>query len=196
MSAAPAQEWWTSSELAAACLPDLPSARQPLERLIEREGWRSTSQARRRQGRGGGWEYHWSLLPIRARRQLLRETGQTSGAKALAKKAPDRAALWSWFDGLPEAVKAEARRRLAIVQNVEGLVATGLTKYEAVAQVELRKEAGARDLAAITVTTRGRGAHAAPPRGPNCSSTAPTTKKLNGRPPAEMGAIRSYKSTK
>lgn len=146
MSAAPAQEWWTSSELAAACLPDLPSARQPLERLIEREGWRSASQARRRQGRGGGWEYHWSLLPIRARRQLLRETGQTSGAKALAKKAPDRAALWSWFDGLPEAVKAEARRRLTIVQNVEGLVATGLTKYEAVAQVEVSKVAGARTI--------------------------------------------------
>jgi hypothetical protein len=116
---APSQEWWTSAEIAEARLPDMPTARQPVEKVIARGAWRETSLARRRSGRGGGWEYHWSLLPIRAQAALLK-TATVSEVPAPAK---DRDEAWSWFEGLPETVKAEARRRLRIVQMVEGLEA-------------------------------------------------------------------------
>ncbi len=53
------KEWLTSSEIAAARLPDLPQTRQGVELMIAQSGWRSTSNARPRAGRGGGYEYHF-----------------------------------------------------------------------------------------------------------------------------------------
>ena len=81
----PSQEWWTAEELASAGLPDLPASRQGVEALIKRIGWRSDPHhARRRSGKGGGWEYSWKLLPDRAKRKLL----QAASAEAETPKAP------------------------------------------------------------------------------------------------------------
>ncbi len=114
---APAQEWWTSAEIAAAALPDVPSVQRSVEKVIARQGWRDTSLARRRSGRGGGWEYHWTLLPSRAQAALLKSASLPT---ALA-PTMGRDEAWAWFEGLPEAVKERARERLRIVQMVEGL---------------------------------------------------------------------------
>ncbi|MDO9639655.1 MAG: transposase domain-containing protein [Pseudotabrizicola sp.] len=113
----PAREWWTAEEIAAAALPDMPATRQGVDAVIKRDFWRGNpGHARRREGRGGGWEYSWRLFPSRAQRKLLSEV-----AAPVASERPARDEAWAWFDGLPQAVKDKAQARLLIIQKVEAL---------------------------------------------------------------------------
>lgn len=117
---APHQEWWTTDALAASGLPDVPATRQGVDALAARQGWRAQPMlARRRSGRGGGWEYSWRLLPVRAQAALLKSVETED--EAPSRMGRDEA--WAWFDGLPEKAKTAARDRLAILQQVEGLEA-------------------------------------------------------------------------
>jgi len=65
--------WFSASDLAALCLPGLPASREGLYLMARREGWdtrvAATGEplARRRSGKGGGVEYHVSILPAPAR---------------------------------------------------------------------------------------------------------------------------------
>lgn len=113
----PERIWWTASELAEAGLPDVAETRQGVEKWIKSINLRShPDYARKRAGRGGGWEYHWKALPARAQRKLLSE------AKApLEATAPARGEAWQWFEGLPETVQDKARARLRVIQAVEAL---------------------------------------------------------------------------
>jgi hypothetical protein len=142
MTIAPARQWWTTEELAASGLPDLPRTRQGVDQLVEREGWREDgARVRRRSGRGGGWEYHWQLLPLRARTALLRQAA--AGTPAPDRAPADRGAAWRWFDGLPEAVRAVARARLDAVREVEALE-RALTRQVAVGAVAARLQVSGR----------------------------------------------------
>ncbi|MEL7114008.1 MAG: DNA-binding protein [Pseudomonadota bacterium] len=112
----PRQIWWTTSDLAAAALPGLPTTRQGIDRLA-RTDWRPQADfARRREGKGGGWEYNWQILPLLARRRLLAEVEQP---KATGK--PTRDEVWAWFEGQKDRVKAKAETRLRILQAVEAI---------------------------------------------------------------------------
>jgi putative transposase len=114
---APVREWWTAEEVACAGLPDLPSTRQAIEAIIKRLNWRGNPAfARRRAGKGGGWEYNWRLFPSRAQRKLLHEV-----AAPLEPQRPERDEAWRWYEGLPQSVKDKAEARLLIVQRVESL---------------------------------------------------------------------------
>lgn len=131
MSVTPAQIWWTARELAAAALPDMPRAQTGVDAMISRQGWRGDPHhARRRAGRGGGWEYHWKLLPLNAQKRLLADAAPRGAA---ADKSRDE--IWEWFEGLPETVKAKAEARLAIIGKVEALEGAGATRFLAVAEV-------------------------------------------------------------
>lgn len=132
----PEKEWWTAQEIAEAGLVDLPETRQGIDALIKRDNWQSTSFARRRQGRGGGWEYSWKLFPQFARRALLKAVAKPVIAEPPRK---DRDAAWAWFDALPQEVKAKAAARLKVIQQVEAEVALGQTKFLAVALICLRE---------------------------------------------------------
>lgn len=113
----PAKEWWTASELAGAGLPDVPDTRQGVEKWVKSINLRAHPDfARKRQGRGGGWEYHWKALPVRAQRKLLSEA-----SAPVVTPAPDRDGAWTWFEGLPEHTQEKARVRLKIIQAVEAL---------------------------------------------------------------------------
>lgn len=58
------KEWLNPAEIAAAALPDLPSTESAVIRRAKREAWdEHPAFARRRQGRGGGMEYHYRILP-------------------------------------------------------------------------------------------------------------------------------------
>lgn len=128
-----AQEWWTAEALARSGLPDLPTTRQGVDALAARLNWRAQPDlARKRPGRGGGWEYSWRLLPARAQGALLRFAGAVT--PAVAQVLRDRGAAWTWFDGLPEVDKAVARGRLEVLHQVEAL-ALALGKDPAVAAV-------------------------------------------------------------
>lgn len=136
----PDREWWTAEELAASGLPGVPTSRQGVDAAAKRRSWREYPQfARRRQGRGGGWEYHWKLLPAAAQKVLVRDAAGPVAAP------PNCAETWAWFDGLPEATKAAARQRLRIVQQVEALEGV-MGKYLAVANVAESEGVGRRTI--------------------------------------------------
>ncbi len=127
----PIKEWWTAQEIADAGLPDMPDSMQGVTDRAKRDGWRGHPQfARRRDGRGGGWEYHWRLFPARAQRSLI----VSANAPEEAKVRQDRAEIWAWFEGLPEGIKGKAKRSLRILQEVEALT-PATTKFLAVAMV-------------------------------------------------------------
>ncbi|WPY94705.1 transposase domain-containing protein [Limimaricola variabilis] len=145
-SAAPSQEWWSAAELASAGLPDLPSTKQGVALLIKRQSWLTDPErARRRSGRGGGWEYHWTLLPSRAQAMLLQRE-QAASPAAEPDNRPGRDEAWTWFDALPEKPKSEARRRLEVVQKVEALEAAGSTRNLAVIDAARLSGDGARTI--------------------------------------------------
>lgn len=137
-AASAAQEWFTAGELAEHALPGLPTTKRGILNVAEREGWADQESAvlgklsRPRRGRGGGVEFHVSLLPEAARVRLL-------SAEAARPERLDRESVWLRWDRLPEGFKDEARRRLAIVDRIEHLQRNGLRKVAAVEEV-IRQE--------------------------------------------------------
>lgn len=126
-----AQEWFTVAELAELALPGLPTTKRNIQKMADREGWatfRDSTGAvcsRPRKARGGGVEYHVSLLPEAARAKL----SKVRPAKA---ERADRESALLRYDRLPQTVKDEAVRRLTIIQRVEALQRDGLTKNKAI----------------------------------------------------------------
>ncbi len=61
------RDWLSTAELADLALPGLPATQRGWNEYAEREGWLSlSSKVRQRRARGGGLEYHVSLLPAEA----------------------------------------------------------------------------------------------------------------------------------
>lgn len=144
MTISPDKVWWTAEEIAASGLPDLPKTRQGVEALLKKLGWRAQpSLARRRAGRGGGWEYSWQLFPVTAQRQLLAHAKPPAAAVPAAHV--DRDEAWSWYETLPQSVKDKAAARLAIIQKVEALEPM-VGRYLAVDQVARISKAGERTI--------------------------------------------------
>jgi putative transposase len=141
----PAVEWWTASEIADAAMPGMPATRQGVEQVIKRDNWRAKGPtlARRRSGKGGGWEYSWLLLPEVAKRKLLAPV--TPAAPAPIRMGRDEA--WAWYETLPQAVKDKAMARLAVIQQVEMLEAVlRCGRHRAVSDVAGQTGAGARTI--------------------------------------------------
>ncbi|MGE6741754.1 transposase domain-containing protein [Allorhizobium pseudoryzae] len=114
-------DWLTSSELAQAALPDMPQTRQGIETMIAQRGWRATDKARKRAGRGGGFEYHISLLPEAARMRLTLATSLQEG-ETIEDAQVRRNALWSRFNRLSKAQKTVCEKRFQVLVRVEDLV--------------------------------------------------------------------------
>lgn len=134
-------EWFSLAELAALALPGLPTDKRSLSRWAKLERWDQRAGAdgallaRRRIGRGGGVEYHASLLPAAARLALTAR-GLLVAEIAPGLGLPDAvsAGRWRWFDGQNSVVKAKAEARMKVVAEIELLEAAGLTRTAAVAQ--------------------------------------------------------------
>lgn len=127
------REWFTPSEIVAARSPDLPGTEQSINKLAEREGWRTSGRARQRGGRGrANWEYHISLLPAgaQARLALLHKAAQTK-----VEPAPDPASTerWARFEALSASSKAECQRRLAALQVMNSHLVAGFSVTAAAA---------------------------------------------------------------
>lgn len=138
----PRRIWWSADEIAAADLPDMPGSKRRVNSTAERMGWRGDPhRARERAGPGGGWEYHWTLFPLAAQRKLLAET-----APAVETIRAGRAEAWAQFEDVSDAHKAEARRRLAILAEVEALERGGLNRDLAVSSVARDHGKSARTL--------------------------------------------------
>jgi hypothetical protein len=139
--------WLTAAEIAELALPGLPRTKRGVVVRSENEGWQAPERQwspeqpsgvwRRRRGQGGGVEYHISALPARARSAFLRRQGTApapDGAEAPATAADDPKwrEMWARFEALPDSRRDTARQRLALIDQVETLVAGGMTKTAAV----------------------------------------------------------------
>lgn len=142
IAAPDSREWFTAAELAELALPGLPGDKRALNRRAQEERWSTRTGAsgemlvRQRKGRGGGLEFHVSLLPGTARLELARR-GITADRPAPELVDP-AAGAWRWLESQPAKVRAEAERRLAIVGEVELLEQSGMTRTAAISDVSAR----------------------------------------------------------
>lgn len=137
----PQKLWWTAKELAASGLPELPGTERGINLLADRFGWRATPGcARRKPGRGGGWQYHWSILPLAARRKLLKDSADTPPARL------DRGEAWALFDRQSASAKTRAEARLRAIQMAEALHTSGATHVQAIAEAARQAECSTRSL--------------------------------------------------
>ena len=146
------QEWFSPAEIAELRLPGTPGTKMGVNALADRNNWRDASThnndplARKRKGRGGGWEYHWSLLPIPAQTELQKreiarkkaEAPQSNGRGSTAARVD-----WEWFEALPEARKKKAHDRFAVLDAICTLQRGALSKDQAVCSVSAQQNIGA-----------------------------------------------------
>src|SRR5262245_12688928 len=127
------KEWFARAEIAAAANGSLPADMGALARHIDQAGWHNDpGRVRPRPGRGGGFEYHVSLLPADIQARLLAREALAEAPPVQSKQEARRSALWGRFDALPEKTKQVARDRLATVQRIE-MLSAGMTRQVAVA---------------------------------------------------------------
>ena len=146
------KEWFSAAELAALALPGVPRAKRKVNLKADSEGWQGRSDdngaplTRARAGRGGGLEYHVSLLPVAARNELfqrgLTPESAASNAEACCQQqvqSPAETAqdLWSWYAKASTNVKHEAERRLLILLRVDEAEKSGMTRSAAVSTVAI-----------------------------------------------------------
>jgi putative transposase len=70
------KQWLTAAEAAAELLPEFPVTKRHINRIITEQN----IATRKRAGRGGGREFHWSDLPEKARAEYLKRHGVVQNA--------------------------------------------------------------------------------------------------------------------
>jgi putative transposase len=134
------REWFSAAELADMQLPGMPATKRGLQIRAERDewtrdAWRGT-RWRDRQGRGGGVEFHLSVLTPEQHAAARMRLGVPPAEEAsVARDMQAAGALWHGWARRKAGPKAEAQRRLQVIQDVEALVAGGASRMEALAAV-------------------------------------------------------------
>lgn len=140
MSIGAPRSWYSLAELAAMALPGLPADERSLRSRAVDEEWNGQKAAnraplaRKRRGRGGGFEYHLDILPSAARQALVARFPSLTVANDEAVPDP----RWTWYASQAASVKLKAQHRLAIVQAVDASIMGGLTKTNAVSLASLQ----------------------------------------------------------
>ncbi len=139
--------WWTAQELALQALPGLPTTKRKINEVAAQQGWASRTNAngdrlaRAKKGRGGGQEYHYSVLPTSAVAALVAR-GEIMTRTEIA--AVPRSEAWAAYDALPDAKKAVAVFRKEVLEEVEALQRAGHSEGAAVTHVVTLHRAKAR----------------------------------------------------
>lgn len=104
-----------------------------VNQMATKSHWRHQDmKARKRGGRGGGWEYHVSLLPQVAQARLL--VIHSAPANANRNRVADaRSKLWATYERLSKDRKAACEARLEVVAEVALLTTDGLSETAATA---------------------------------------------------------------
>lgn len=140
------RDWFSAAELAELGLPGLPGDKRSITRRAQEERWSLRAGAsgellvRPRQGRGGGIEFHVSLLPAAARLELVRRGLSSAPAGEPGRDPQDKG--WRWYESQTAKTKAEAERRLKIVREIEVLEESGLTRTAAIAEISGQRRVG------------------------------------------------------
>lgn len=139
-----ARDWFTATELAELALPGLPADKRAINRRARDERWhlRTGSDGnplvRPRAGRGGGVEFHVSLLPGAARIAL----DQRNPAMLPNPANEAVAGGWRWYESQSATTRAEAEHRLAVCREIDLLEQSGMTRTAAVADTAERRAIG------------------------------------------------------
>jgi len=141
--------WWSAQELALQALPGLPATKRGVAQVADRLGWASRTNAagmklaRARKGRGGGVEYHYTVLPVQAVAALVAR-GFVLAHEEPGKPVLPRSEAWAAFEQLPQAKRDLARFRLEVLKEVEALKVAGYSAVGAVTHVVELHRAKAR----------------------------------------------------
>lgn len=130
------KQWFTLAELSKLNLPGLPAELRELYRHAERCGWRyDARKARKREGSGGGLEFHYSLFPDAARSKIA----FVEAAPAIAATSVSKL-LWTRFEALTDAQRSTCQHRLDVLLEWDSLRAAGISAREATAFCEAKFE--------------------------------------------------------
>ena len=144
------QDWFSSAELAELSLPGLPGDKRSIARRAQDERWSTRTGAngellvRPRRGRGGGVEFHHSVLPAAARLEMARRGITEAAEQPNEQSSSDQG--WRWYEKQSAKVHSAAEFRLGVVAEIELLEKGGMTRTAAVAEI-----AGERSLGKSTV---------------------------------------------
>lgn len=124
--------WLTATEIAQLGMPGLPDSKRAVNVMAAALGWAAkvaqdgSPLARSRAARGGGTEYHASLLPVEAQ-EMLAARAHVAPIPANDTGNSD-ADAWAWFDQQPAAIKMKAEHRMLILAEVEARTDAGTSK--------------------------------------------------------------------
>ncbi|WEK00625.1 MAG: transposase domain-containing protein [Candidatus Sphingomonas phytovorans] len=142
--------WFTAAELAELALPGLPNTKRKINedwapRWASQIGAEGEALARPRRARGGGIEFHLSVLPAAAR-VALAQMGVAVVADVSDVPETSISARWSWYEGLKNEARAKAEHRAGLIAKVETMVASGINASAAVPLVAANAGVGASTL--------------------------------------------------
>ena len=149
------REWWSAADLARLALPGLPGTAFGIRQVAAREDWCAADRRgetwRRRPGKGGGVEYHLTLLPLETRRYLARQAERLDialppCARADAPGAQGQARWGAAWDEAKVPARDRAAARLEIIQEVEQLIDAGFARIEAITLVASRRGVAQRSI--------------------------------------------------
>ncbi len=116
--------WFSAAEIADEALPGVPASKRGVSRMADVSKWHRGKLARERSGRGGGLEYHYTLLPAAAQAVLVsryapanddaapRRQAAPQKRSVIAQEAARGAAAWAWYETQPAALRERAQARL------------------------------------------------------------------------------------
>jgi transposase InsO family protein len=129
------KEWFTARELAELSLPGVRCTESGVARQAKELGWADqTEKCRRRAGRGGGVEYHYSQLPHAALSEVAFRFRAPVEAPAQV-KAADIPVCLTAYNKATAKQKRLAEAKLNAIVDYETLVKDGNSKIQAVAAV-------------------------------------------------------------
>jgi putative transposase len=116
------KEWFSAAEIAAATLPGVPSSESGVVRLAKSMLWMLPETEgecwRPRSGRGGGREFHYSLLPPKARLEIVRRFGAPARIQEFPRTVASTIAI-STYTRASNKKKATAEFRLQVIAEVD-----------------------------------------------------------------------------
>ncbi len=139
-------DWYSAAELAELALPGLPADKRSIARRAQEERWSARAGAdgellvRARRGRGGGIEFHHTLLPAPARVELARRGLIVDSAESDTTAPADHG--WQWFAQQTDRVRGVAIERLGVVNAIELLEQSGVTRTAAIGEVSRQRAIG------------------------------------------------------
>lgn len=151
--------WLSVPQLVSFAIPGLPATKQGMLSFVDRHRLRDlldaagNPMARRRKGRGGGWEFRleaWLSVLSPPQALLLQHVARPTApiAEPEPAKGPKSDARrivtdWDHYNRLPDKTKQKAQRRAAALDAVNALTRGGLQKNLAVHEVAKREGVGA-----------------------------------------------------